>query len=231
MRIRLLGLFCISARVLAAATWRLPLPPGPGWQPLADLPVWVLPGVYADVEASCSGLRNTAARDICAGHAVKEGLGLARADGVLRLYLEVAGRADTAVWVGLGEDTLDPNGVLDSLECRLLLGLDRGRWGLRQCARGETVWAAAHLPPDGGACSLEVSLDSATGQLLGVTVDDGDGIRHPEALAQFNPGWGGLFSSGMTNWWRAVRIETRGLHAELRDLRISFTAPSLLIVR
>ncbi len=231
MRLPVLGLNILLAGALPAATWHLPLPADAAWRPLAELPGWRISGVHSNLEASASGLRTTAARDALASHAMADGSALVRANGVLKVFLAVAGRIDTAVWVGLGDDLLDPNGVLDGIECRLLLGLDHGRWGLRQSALGETVWAAASLPPDGGACSLEVRLDSATGQLLAVTVDDGEGVRHLESMLQLDLGWDGLFAPGPTNWWRAVRVETRGAGAELHALQIGYATASLLIVR
>jgi len=216
--------------VSSAAVWQLPLPAGSAYTPLPDLPGWTVPGTFQDAEAGPT-LRNTAARDVLSGHAVAGGAGLLRSDGALRVTVDVAGRTNTAVWVGIGADHLDPNGRLDGLECRLMLGFDRGRWGLRQGALGETVWAPASLPASAGRCRIEVAVQPQTGQLLSVAVLDALGRRSPASLAVFNPDWSALPAGAGTAWWQFARVETRGAQAELLGLAVGYTPPGVLIIR
>jgi hypothetical protein len=121
------------------------------------------------------------------------------------------------------------NGLLDGLECRLMVGLDRGRWGLRGNAMGATVWAPAQLPPDGGVCRIQVEIRPVS-HFVRATVEDAGGRRTPETLANFDPEWSLLPAAGAADW-RLVRIETRGAQAELVDLSLRRARRGILMIR
>lgn len=209
--------------------WQLPLPDNASYLPVVELAGWSVPGVCLSMQASREGLRNPAHNDALAEHDIAGGTGIAAAGRGVKLTLVVRGNQEQAVWVGVGSDDLDVNGQLDGLECRLMAGLDRGRWGLRPRGLGETVWAPAYLHADGGACTLEVSV-AADGHNLTVTVADAAGRRRPEAFAGFDPEWDESQADAASEW-RLARIETRGAGSELLSLSLRHAHSGVLIVR
>ena len=234
-RIRLAG-FCLSLAVSAFAsetqgeTWEMPLPEGPAYRPLATLADWTLPGSFKTLEASKTGLRNPDARDAFADHGLNERAGIVPGRGMMRLKITLRCRRDRALWVGLGRDDIDRNGQLDWMECRLLVGLDRGRWGIRKSGMGETVWAQAILPVEGTVSTMEVAVDAARGVVRSVHVTDSAARRSPAAFAGFDPDWSAMEVSDATDW-QMFRVETRGDGSELLGLSLTASGPSLLLIK
>ncbi len=230
LRFSLSAAWCLSSLSLFAETWHLPLPNRTDYLPLTGLAGWSQPGVYRSMEASRVSLRNSLHNDSLAEYEIADGAGLAADGRSLHLTMTMSGQPDRAVWVGVGSDTLDVNGRLDGLECLLMIGLDRGRWGVRQRALGQTVWAPAQLPQNGGACRLEVTIDTRLACIRSVIVEDAAGRRAPAPFADFDPDWQGL-PPGEATAWRRVRIETRGAQAELLSLTIRHGQQNILTIR
>jgi hypothetical protein len=232
---RLAGV-CLLLVVLGVAlnarggTWNLPLPAEMAYRPLASQPGWKLPGAFQTLEISKSGLRNPAHCDVFADHGLGSWAGSAPRRGLMRLKVTLRCRRDRAVWVGVGRDDIDRNGELDWMECRLLIGLDRGRWGMRQNGMGETVWTPAILPDEGTVCTMEVAVNAARRTIRSVHVTDSAARRSPDTFANFDPGWGGLTAAEATGW-QMFRVETRGDGTELIGLSLAVSEPSLLVIQ
>lgn len=222
--------WCLSSMTLFAEAWQMPLPDRAVYRPLTGLDDWSQPGVYRSMEASRVSLRNALHDDSLAEYAIADGAGLASDGRTLLLTMTVKGHPDRAVWAGVGSDTLDVNGHLDGLECLLKIGLDRGRWGMRQRAQGLTVWAPAQLPQNGDTCRMEVTIDTRLARVRSVVVEDAAGRRSPAPFADFDPDWKGL-PPGKATDWRRVRIETRGAQAELLSLSIRHESQNVLMIR
>lgn len=230
LRFGLSAAWCLSSMSLFAEVWHMPLPNRTVYLPLTGLADWSQPGVYSSMEASRVSLRNTLHDDSLAEYDIADGASLAADGQSLHLTMTVKGHPDQAVWAGVGSDTLDVNGHLDGLECLLMIGLDRGRWGVRQRAQGQTFWAPAQLPPNGGTCRLEVIIDTRLARIRSVVVEDAAGRRSPAPFADFDPDWKGLPPGEATDWQR-VRIETRGKQAELLSLSIRHETQNVLMIR
>lgn len=220
---------CMASGVLMAESWQLPWPDHDFHVPLRNLANWRLPGVCNSAEIARGSLRNTQPEHVLAHHGVTCPKAMPGDDRAILLTMAVRGWPDQAVWVGIGADNLATNGLLDGLECRLMVGLDRGRWGLRGNAMGATVWAPAQLPPAGGVCRIQVEIHPVS-HFVRATVEDAGGRRTPLALADFDPDWD-LLPADAVAGWQLVRIETRGAQAELVDLSIRRARQGILMVR
>ncbi len=230
IRILPVGILLGAVAILPAAEWRLPLPTDANYRPVTSLPDWDVVGVYDDAEASRLGLRTTTARDVLLQCVLNGGAGLARDDRAQVLCLELRGGPDRAVWVGFGADDVDPNGRLDGQECRLMIGLDRGRWGIRAQAMGPTTWMPASLPAGTGVCRLDLVVDPRDETIRTLIVTDAAGTRAAETLAAFDPEWHRL-PPGAAIDWRLARVQLRGEQAELLGLSLRHAQRSVLIVR
>ncbi len=214
---------------LRAGGWQLPWPEHDGYVPLRTLAHWRLPGVFNSAQIARGSLRNTLPEHALSQHSCAFPMAMPDDDRGVRLTMTVRGWPDQAVWIAIGADNMETNGILDGLECRLMVGLDRGRWGLRGNAMGATVWAPAQLPPDGGVCRIEVDIYPYS-HLVRVKVEDAGGRRSPENLASFNPEWSSLPAVPATDW-QLVRIETRGAQAELVDLSLMHERRGILMIK
>ncbi|MGI5870319.1 MAG: hypothetical protein ACOX9C_12875 [Kiritimatiellia bacterium] len=221
------GGFAIQAQ---GETWTLPLPEGANYRPLTSVPGWRLPGVFKTLEAASTGVRSATARASTADHALAADAGIIPGRGLMRLKVTLRCRRDHAIWVGVGRDDIDRNGELDWMECRLLVGLDRGRWGLRQNAMGETVWARAILLVEGSISTMEVVVDAERGVMRSVHVTDNAARRTPAAFEHFDPDWSAMSSADATDW-QMFRIGMRGEGAELLGLSLTVFEPSLLLIK
>ena len=211
-------------------TWYLPLPGEMAYQPLASRPGWRLPGAFQTLEISKSGLRNPASCDVYADHCLGTWTDSTPRRGSMLLKVTLRCRRDRAVWVGVGRDDIDRNGELDWMECRLLIGLDRGRWGVRQNGMGETVWAPAVLSDDSVVCSMEVAVSTARGGIRAVHVADSAARRSPAEFVNFDPDWGEMTAADATGG-QLFRVETRGDDTELLGLSLTSSEPSLLVIQ
>ena len=234
-RIRLAGL-CLSLAVSACAVqsqgeiWNLPLPEGEEYRPLASLTEWRQPSAFKTLEAASTGVRNTASSDTVADRTLGESAGLVPGRGTMTLRVALRCRRDRAIWIGVGRDDIDLNGALDGAECRLMAGLDRGRWGLRQSALGETTWAQAIIPPEGTLCTMEIVVNAAGGAIESVYVTDSAARRSPPAFADFDPGWSDMSAAEATAW-TLFRVEARGEGAELLGFSLESSGPAMLILK
>jgi hypothetical protein len=224
----LLGVLSLAGS-LHAGVWQLPWPAHDYHVPLRELASWRLPGVFDSVEIARGGLRNTQAHHVLSQHRCDFTVSRAGDDREVRLVMAVRGWPDQAVWIAFGADNVDTNGILDGLECRLMVGLDQGRWGLRGNAMGPPVWASAQLPPDGGVCRIDVRIQPGS-PFIHARVEDAGGWRMPGELANFNPEWSRPPSDTVAEW-QLVRIETRGERPELVDVSLGHENRGIFIVR
>ncbi|MGI6497201.1 MAG: hypothetical protein ACOX5G_14220 [Kiritimatiellia bacterium] len=226
----LLGVLSLAG-ALHADSWQLPWPAQDVHVPLRELAEWRLPGVFDSVAIARGSLRNTQAHHVLSHHRCDFEAPGAGDNRAVRLVMTVRGWPDQAVWAAFGADNIETNGILDGVESRLMVGLDRGRWGLRGNAMDAPVWAPAQLPPDGGPCRIIVRMDP-DGHLLHAKVEDAGGWRAPAELADVDPGWHTPPSDAATaTAWELVRIETRGERAELLDLSLEHAGHSILMIK
>jgi hypothetical protein len=214
---------------LRADSWQLPWPEHENYVPLRGLTNWLLPGVFNSAQIARGSLRNTLPEQALSQHLCGFDVSRTGDDRGVRLCIEVRGRPEQAVWVAFGADNIETNGILDGLECRLMVGLDRGRWGLRGNAMGAPVWVPAQLPPDGGICRIEVEIPAGDASVRAV-VEDAGGRRVPEPFAAFDPEWHRLPGDAGEEW-PLVRIETRGAQAELAGLSLRREQRGILMIR